>query len=86
MEVVYFSWDNRITWHSREEFSYTQASCKYSLILILFLKLSHAMPDRIRRKVVIRAAKFVGGALLGCVKYISTQFQVKLVLCFVADA
>lgn len=28
----------------------------------------------------------MGGALLGCVKYISTQFQVKLVLCFVADA
>lgn len=59
VEVVCFNWHIRITWHPREEFSYTQAGFKYSLILVLFLKLCRVMPDK-KMKAVIRAAKFVG--------------------------
>lgn len=86
VEVVYFNWLIRITWHPREESSYTQASFKYSLILVLSLKVCQEMPDRKWMKAVLTAVEFVVDALLCCFKYINTYFQVRLTLHFVSDA
>lgn len=43
------------------------------------------MPGRTCMKAVLTAAGFVADVLLCCLKYISTQFQVSLVLYFVSD-